>query len=232
MNLWYKRTFYLDKIIKYLDNTALIKVLIWQRRVWKSYIMKQIIDFLQTEKKVNKKNIIYINLEIDYMRYKDINELDEYIKYSIRNTKWRIYLFIDEVQELSWWEKLLNSYRANDKLDTDIFITWSNANLLSSDLSTYLAWRYIDFEIMPFSYIEYLGYFKLENSKEKFLNYVNFSWISELYKLEDNESKINFLKSLKDSVILKDIVKKYNIKDIEIKMTMNSYKYNNYLKLY
>jgi predicted AAA+ superfamily ATPase len=157
-------------------------------------------------------------LEIDYIKYKDINDLDQYIKNYIKAEKiiWRLYLFVDEIQELSWWEKLINAYRADDSFDVDIFITWSNANLLSSDLSTYLAWRYIDFEIFPFSYVEYLEYHNLENSKSNFLNYLNTSWIPEIYKLEDFESKLNFLKSLKDSVILKDIVKRYNIKDIDL----------------
>lgn len=215
MNLWYKRDFYLDKITKYLDNTELIKVLIWQRRVWKSYIMKQIIDFLINKKNINNENIIYINLEIDYFKYQNIQALDNYIKSKIIN-KNRYYLFFDEIQEIAWWERLLNSYRSDDNLDIDIFITWSNANLLSSDLSTYLAWRYIDFEIMPFSYEEYLWYFWLKNNKQNFLNYVNLSGISELYKMQDIESQINFLKSIKDSIILKDIVKRFNIKDIDL----------------
>lgn len=215
MNLWYKRDFYLDKITKYLDNTELIKVLIWQRRVWKSYIMKQIIDFLINKKNINNENIIYINLEIDYFKYQNIQDLDNYIKSKIIN-KNRYYLFFDEIQEVYWWERLLNSYRSDDNLDIDIFITWSNANLLSSDLSTYLAWRYIDFEIMPFSYEEYLWYFWLKNNKQNFLNYVNLSGISELYKMQDIESQINFLKSIKDSIILKDILKRFNIKDIDL----------------
>ncbi len=218
MELWFNRSFYLDKILNYLDNISLIKVLIWQRRVWKSYIMKQIINFLKTQKNISDKNIIYVNLEIDYLKFKNIDELNIYIKSQIENSKndKRFYLFLDEIQEINWWEKLINSYRADDKIDIDIFITWSNANLLSSDLSTHLAWRYIDFEIMPFSYDEYLWYFELENSKQNFLNYTNFSWIPELYKLKEDESKINFLKSLKDSIVLKDIVKRYNIKDIDL----------------
>lgn len=215
MNLGYKRQYYLDKITSYLDNTELIKVLLWQRRVWKSYIMKQIIDFLINTKNINKWNIIYINLEIDYLKFNNIKDFNDFIKKQIKNNE-RYYLFIDEVQEINWWEKLINSYRADDNFDVDIFITWSNANLLSSDLSTYLSGRYIDFEIFPFSYSEYLWYFKTKNNKQKFLKYTNYSWISELYKLKDEESKINFLRSVKDSIILKDIVKKYNIKDIDL----------------
>ncbi|NUJ98139.1 ATP-binding protein [Candidatus Gracilibacteria bacterium] len=180
--------------------------------------MKQIIYFLENTKKIKSSNIIYINLEIDFLKFNNILELDNYIKNIIRKVKNknRFYIFLDEIQEISGWEKLINSYRADDNFDVDIFITGSNANLLSSDLSTYLTGRYIDFEIMPFSYLEYLGYFNLENTKQNFLNYTNFSGISELYKLSDNDSKLNFLKSIKDSIILKDIVKKFNIKDIDL----------------
>lgn len=218
MNLWYKRDLYLEKILKYLDNTSLIKVLIWQRRVWKSYIMKQIIDFLIKSKHINKKNIIYINFEVEFLKYQSISDLDNYIKAYVQTQKIdsRVYLFFDEIQELSWWEKLINSYRAQDNFDVDIFITGSNANLLSSDLSTYLAGRYVNFEIFPFSYSEYLWYFWLSSSKENFLNYAHNTGISEVYKLTDEESKLNFLKSLKDSIILKDIVKRHNIKDIDL----------------
>ncbi len=88
--------------------------------------------------------------------------------------------------------------------------------MLSSDLSTYLAGRYIAFEILPFSYPEYLGYFHLSNTKEHFLEYLNFSGISELYTLPSDEAKLNFLKAIKDSIILKDIVKRYIIKDVDL----------------
>ncbi len=218
MQLWYIRKKYLDKILNYLDNVSLIKVLIWQRRVWKSYIMKQIIDFIINVRKVNQENILYINLETDYLKFKDVIDLNDFILEYIESRKLvgRIYLFIDEIQEINWWEKLINSYRANDKLDMDIFITWSNANLLSSELSTYLAWRYISFEIYPFLYDEYLWYYDKNKSFENFLEYLNGSGISELYKIQEEEWKINFLKSLKDTIILKDIVKRYNIKDIDL----------------
>lgn len=215
-NIWYERKFYLDKILKYLDNTGLIKVLIGQRRVWKSFIMKQIINFLEERKGVNKDNIIYINLEVDYMKYPTVFALDDYIRSVLKKLNWRAYLFFDEIQEIDGWEKLLNSYRADDNMDVDIFITWSNANLLSSELSTYLAGRYIDFEILPFSYTEYLWFHELENNSTNFLSYLNTTWISELYKLQDEESKLHFLKWLKDTVILKDIVRRYNIKDVDL----------------
>lgn len=214
----FKRKFYLEKILKYLDNTSLIKVLIWQRRAWKSYIMKQIIDFLEIENWISEKNVFYVNLEVDFLKYKTIQDLDIFIRNYLKenNIKNRLYLFIDEVQELNWWEKLINSYRADDSFDCDIFITGSNAWLLSSELSTYLSWRYINFEIFTFSYDEFLWYFQKENTKQNFIEYLNFSWISELYKLPDEETKTDFLKSLKDTIILKDIVKRFKLKEVQL----------------
>lgn len=211
-----KRTFYLSKVLKYLDNTNLVKILTGQRRTGKSYIMKQIIDFLQSKKKIQKENIVYINLEIDFLQYKTIEDLHNFIqkyreKYCISK---RLYIFIDEIQELIWWEKLINAYRADEDFDCDIYITGSNAKLLSSELSTYLSGRYISFEVYPFSYQEYLCYYEQENTKENFLRYLWWTWISELYKLPDEETKIDFLKSLKDTIILKDIVKRFQIKEV------------------
>jgi predicted AAA+ superfamily ATPase len=101
--------------------------------------MRQLVDFLLEEQKVEKENIVYINFEIDYLKYKDTSELNEYIKEIQTKTSGRIYLFFDEIQDLQGWEKLINAYRADVDFNCDIFITGSNANLLSSDLSTHLA---------------------------------------------------------------------------------------------
>ncbi|MBS9775419.1 ATP-binding protein [Candidatus Gracilibacteria bacterium] len=209
------RTFYTQKILKYLDNTGLIKVLIGQRRAGKSYIMKQIIATL-LQKGIQEKNIVYINLEVDFLKFKSLEEVDLYIKNYKKdnNISERMYLFFDEIQELQGWEKLINGYRADENFDCDLYITGSNAGLLSSELSTFLAGRYINFEIYPFSYKEFLEYFEKKNSKENFLEYMNFSGISELYKLPDKETQIDFLKSLKDSIILKDIVKRFKVKEV------------------
>jgi predicted AAA+ superfamily ATPase len=180
--------------------------------------MKQMIHYLQITKKVKASNILYINIETDYLNYPTITDLDKKIRNEIANSekKRRFYLFVDEVQAITGREKFLNAYRADDNLDIDIFITGSNATLLSSDLTTFLAGRYIEFEILPFSYPEFLGYFSLPNTKESFLAYQNFSGISELYDLSNEEQQINFLKTIKDSIILKDVVKKYAIKDIDL----------------
>ncbi len=214
-NKIFKRDFYINKVLKYIDNTWLIKVLIWQRRVGKSYIMKQIIEEIK-KKWVSVNHILYINLEVDFLKFQTIWDIDNYVWKYKKWKKGKIYLFFDEIQDISWWEKLINSYRSDESFDCDIYITGSNANLLSSELSTYLSGRYINFEIYPFSYKEFLWYFNKKNDKKNFLEYLNSSGIWELYKLPDQETKINFLQSLKDSVILKDIVKRFKIKEIHL----------------
>lgn len=218
MSWLYFRKYYLDKILGFLENTNLIKVIVWQRRVWKSFIMKQIIHHLENNLLVNSNNIIYINLEIDYSLYPTLESLEKSIKDKINlySKDWRIYLLVDEVQEVAWWEKLLNALRADENLDIDIYITWSNSNLLSSDLSTYLSGRFIQFEIWPFSYIEFLEYQNLPSNLDNFLQFINSSGIPELYNISNEEWKISYLHSLLDSIILKDIVKRYNIKDVDL----------------
>jgi predicted AAA+ superfamily ATPase len=185
--------------------------------------MKQLIYFLQSERAISEKNILYINLETEYAKFPTLKSLDTAVRQQIKRIKGRLYLFIDEVQELKGREKQINAYRADDTLDIDIFITGSNANLLGGELATYMAGRYLLFEVLPFSYTEYLGYFQLENTKERFSEYLHFSGISELYNLPNKETQINFLSAMKDSIILKDIVSRYSVKDVELLETLFHY---------
>ena len=216
-NFGFERKEYLDFIIQSLGTSDLIKVLIWQRRVWKSFILKQIINFLLKEKKISEKNILYINFEYEiFSQIKNSEKLENLIKKYFENINWKKYIFLDEVQEIDWWEKLVNSFRADHTFECEIFITWSNSKLLSWDLATYISWRYIEFEIFPFSYNEYLDFYKKENSKNNFLDYINFSWLPELYNLDNKDLQYIFVKSLKDTIILKDLVKKYSIKEVDL----------------
>ncbi|EKD66202.1 MAG: hypothetical protein ACD_49C00060G0044 [uncultured bacterium (gcode 4)] len=218
-NLWYVRKTYLDKIESSIWTNDLIKVLIWQRRVWKSYILKQFINSLIQEKKINPKNILYINLEYEdfsFIKTKDdLNTvLNLYIKENKINSKF--FIFIDEIQEIAGWEKFINSIRADHTIEVEIYITWSNSSLLSSELSTYLSWRYITFNIFPFSFEEYLNFKNLTKNKQNFIDYINFSWIPEVYNLPNKELQRNFISSLKDTIILKDLVKRYSIKEVDL----------------
>jgi len=217
LRVGFKRKKYLDKIKKTIWILSLIKVLVWQRRVWKSFILKQIIKYLIDEKKIDNKNILYLNFELEILsNIWNSKNLKKIIYDYFKDIKWKKYIFLDEIQEIEWWEKLVNSFRATETDDYEIFITGSNSKILSWELATYLSWRYIEFEIFPFSFDEYLEYYKLEKNKQNLLNYINFSGLPELYNLPDKELQYSFIKSLKDTIILKDLVKRYSLKDVDL----------------
>ncbi len=216
INTGFFRKFYVSNITSYINN-KLIKVILGQRRVGKSYIMRMIISHLINDLSISPKNIIYINMDIhDFefiSNYKILAKLIEEFKKTFK-LKNKIYIFIDEIQEIENWEKLINSYAQDFTNNYEIFITGSNANLLSSELSTYLSGRYIQFLVYPFSYREYLEFFNLKNSKESFLNYLKIGGMPEIYNFSDNELRQNYIYTLKDSILLRDIIKRFKIRDI------------------
>lgn len=219
INLWFIRHNYLNKLKESIRISSLIKVILWQRRVGKSFLLKQLINLLIKDKWVNPKNIFYLNLEYDDFSFiKNKNDLKQLILLYLDNLKpkWKVYLIIDEIQEIEGWEKLINSYRSLHTWEFEIFISWSNSKLLSGELSTYLSWRYIEFEIFPFSFYEFLEFYSLDKSKQSLLKYVNFSWIPELYNLPNTDLQASFMKSLKDTIILKDLIKRYKIKEVDL----------------
>jgi predicted AAA+ superfamily ATPase len=215
----YERRWYLDRLDASLWTNTLIKVLIWQRRVGKSYILKQFISHLIQNRHITPKNILYLNLEYDdlsFIRTKDDLKMvfDTYRERSPKDAK--IYLFIDEIQEIHWWEKFVNSLRADHTLEVEIYITWNNSSLLSSELSTYLSGRYLTMDIYPFSFSEYLDFQQKARNKTNYLEYINFSGIPELYNLPGRDLQQSFISSLKDTIILKDLVKRYAIKEVDL----------------
>jgi len=223
-NLWDKqcpviqtgfdRNFYLQRIEQYLGN-KLIKVFIGQRRVGKSFLLKQTMSLL-LKSGVSGKNIFYLNKEIvdfdDIRTYLDLKKVIDIYKREIQ-PQGKIYFFFDEIQEIEGWQKIVNSLAQDPIDDNEIFISGSNSKLLSGELATYLTGRYIDFEIFPFSYGEYLEFFEAENTKKQFLKYLKTGGLPELFSLETEESKRYYLQSLKDSIILKDIVGRHNVQE-------------------
>lgn len=215
--LWFIRNSYLENIKNSLSIPDLIKVLTWQRRAGKSFIIRQLIYFLLNEKKIPKQNILYLNMELWYLQeINSIRELQSLVELFLKNsTSWRKYLFIDEIQEISGREKYLNWLRADPTCDIEIIISGSNSKLLSWELATYIAWRYITFQILPFSFEEYLWLTLSENNKNSLLRYLDIWWTPELYQRDDEIFRQNFMESLKDAIILKDIWQRYKIRDIE-----------------
>ena len=210
----FSRTFYLDKISKY-QNNSLVKVLVGQRRSGKSYILRQIAEQL-IRSGVSPKNILFINkefLEFDAIQdYKDLDQLIRHYKAKLK-PKGKVYLFIDEIQNIRQWERLVNSYSQDYTESYELFISGSNSKMLSGELSSLLSGRYISFEIFPFSYAEYLGVLNLERGKASFIEYLQTGGLPELFHLPDEESKRHYVSAVKDTVLLRDIIQRQAIKD-------------------
>lgn len=209
------RKAYLSKITKSLNN-KLIKVIVGQRRAGKSYIIRQIINYLIEEKSVDPRNIFYLNKEM--YEFESINtavRLAEIVRqYEKEITPaGKVYLFIDEVQNIADWEKIIVSFAQHPIKNYEVFITGSNATLLSGELASFLSGRYIVFEVFPFSYNEFLGYYSYENQKQNFIKYFETSGLPEIYNIESDEIRKHYFQSLKDTILLKDIMYRHKIRD-------------------
>ena len=215
-----KRDLYLEEIKKYM-NKPLIKVITGMRRSGKSMILKLIHEELKKQG-VPEKNIIYINFEsLIFMDIKDFETLYKYIIDKTANISGRFYILLDEIQEVKAWEKAINSLLVD--LDADIYITGSNANLLSAELATYIAGRYIEIKIYPLSFQEYID-FAIENNKEKplsldeyFNQYLNFGGLPGIHILNYSKEEIyQYLADVYNSILLRDVIARNNIRDIEL----------------
>ena len=225
-----ERTFYMEKIWNFLWSN-LIKVLVGQRRVWKSFILKAIIKKLYKEKSILKQNIFYINKELSQFdhinEYNDLKkEFEIFLSHSSKNNK--IFIWIDEAQEIQWWEKFVNSKQVEYWNKIEIFVTWSNSNMLSWELATLLSWRYIEFEIFPLSFSEFCIFKKVQENKQEFLEYMKFWWLPWIFNLKHNEEIIfSYLRSVYDTIVLKDIIGHYNIKNIAFFHRLYKYIFTN-----
>ena len=211
-----KREMYLKKIRDSYDS-ELIKIIVGVRRSGKSVLMMQIIEELK-EKGIKEDHIIYINFEdYDYTDYTKPKEFNKYVKEQIKDKK-KYYLFFDEIQNVQDFEKVINSFRAT--MNVSIFITGSNSKVLSGDLSTYLAGRYISIKIMPFTFLEYIDLQKSRGiNKEKdeaFSEYIEWGGMPQIYNSTSIQERKMYLRDLYNTVILKDIVERNSIKDVNL----------------
>jgi predicted AAA+ superfamily ATPase len=199
-------------------NKHIIKVLTGVRRCGKSTILEQLVEELKRNG-VNEENIILINFELEkYFNIRNMEQLSDYINKLVKNNNERKYLFFDEIQEVENWERLINSYLADEKFD--IYITGSNAKLLSGELATYLSGRYVEIKIYPFSFSEFLKYkhfkhSKNNNIKDLFYEYLRFGAMPSTLEFNDNE-KIQLFRDMYNSIILKDVVKRNEIRDVDL----------------
>ena len=204
------------KQIRPFYNQELIKVLIGIRRSGKSVILTQIIDEL-TKQAIDEEHIIYMNFEdFDYEDYANPKKLHNYVKEKIKDDK-KYYIFFDEIQNVNSWEKVVNSLRATK--NTSIFITGSNSDLLSSDLATHIAGRYVSFKITPFTFREVCELLYITDKKDIeniFNDYLKWGGMPQRFMQKNDASKKTYLSDIYASIIIKDIVKRFNIKDIDL----------------
>ena len=206
---------YLSKIRPFYDQD-LIKVIMGIRRCGKSVLLLQIIEELK-EKGIPESQIIYINFENeDYSFIKNDIDLHNYIKKKIVN-KEKYYLFFDEIQNVKDWEKAINSFKSSKNVS--VFITGSNSDLLSGELATHLAGRYVSFKLYPLTFGEVCV---LKNLKERteiedaFDDYITWGGMPQRFMLTDEMQTKTYLSDIYDSIVVKDIIKRFGIKDIDL----------------
>ncbi|MCL2435249.1 MAG: ATP-binding protein [Lentimicrobiaceae bacterium] len=210
----YYRADYTDKIFAYTGN-RLVKVLIGQRRTGKSYILRQLANKL-IDSGIDRKNILYVSKEYtDFDFIANYTNLDDFVKFYKKQLKisGKVYLFIDEIQNITGWEHFVNSYSQDFIDEYEIFISGSNSKMLSGELATLLSGRYVNFEIFPFSFSEYLGILKRESTRQNFIEYIESGGLPELFNLQNNEIRRNYVSAIKDTVLLRDIIQRYSIKE-------------------
>ncbi len=207
------RPLYIEKIRPFIGKN-LIKVLIGQRRVGKSYVMLEIMDLLHSDFKYKKTNIIYINKELaEHKNMLTGDDLLAYIAKAKRGMTGKKALFIDEIQEIEGFEKTLRSIQALG--GWEIYISGSNAHLLSSELATFLSGRYIEVTIYPLSYEEFLRFHKLKLDDLSFEKYVHFGGLPYLIHLDlTDDVAYQYLRTVFDSILLKDLVQRYGVRNV------------------
>ena len=200
---------YRDQMVPF-QGKQLIKVLTGQRRVGKSYILKQTIQ--QIEHEDESAHILYINKEnLAFDSIKTSFDLNEYVQ---KNTKEGVknYIFIDEIQEIEQFEKAMRSLLLNPIYD--LYCTGSNANMLSGELSTYLSGRYIEIPVYSLSYIEFLTFHKLDNTNTSLTQYLKYGGLPFLKHLElKDEIVYDYLKGVYNTVIYRDVIMRNEIRN-------------------
>jgi predicted AAA+ superfamily ATPase len=203
---------YLTEIRPFISKD-IIKVLTGVRRGGKSVLLQQIRD------EINSPNTIFLNFEdLGNQHLCEYNAFHDYICNKIGDSSEQFYLFFDEIQEEEGWEKAVNSLRV--KFKADIYITGSNSRLLSGELATYIAGRYVSFVVYPFSFAEFKDV-SADYTFDEYIRYGGMPFLSSI-DFEPSVSK-NYLQDVFNSVMLKDIVKRNNIRDVDLLERIISY---------
>lgn len=219
MNNMIKREKYLKRIRTFYEQD-LIKVITGIRRCGKSVILNQIMDELR-QSGVKDEQIIYINFEFtDYIDINDAKKFNDFIEKKLIN-KNKYYVFFDEIQNVDRWEKVVNSLKAKYNENISIFITGSNSDLLSGELATHIAGRYVSFKIYPFTFDEVC---ELKDIKDKdkyelertFDDYIIWGGMPQRFLMNDELQIKTYLSDVYNSIVVKDIIERFKIKDLDL----------------
>ena len=223
-----ERPLYVDKIMAYVD-TPFVKILTGVRRCGKSTILKMIMERLKTERNIPEDRII--SCRFDSMEYEDMTAKQIYtlLKDQLSSTG-RTYLFLDEVQEIKGWEKVVNSLASD--FDVDLYITGSNSRMMSSEIATYLTGRYISFRIFTLSFGEYLmfksKFANVGEPKAELANYVRLGGFPATHLQAYSQDEIyTIVRDIYNSTIFSDIVKRNQVRKIDQLESVVKYTFNN-----
>ena len=223
-----ERPLYVDKIMAYVD-TPFVKILTGVRRCGKSTILKMIMERLKTERNIPEDRII--SCRFDSMEYEDMTAKQIYtlLKDQLSSTG-RTYLFLDEVQEIKGWEKVVNSLASD--FDVDLYITGSNSRMMSSEIATYLTGRYISFRIFTLSFGEYLmfksKFANVGEPKSELANYVRLGGFPATHLQAYSQDEIyTIVRDIYNSTIFSDIVKRNQVRKIDQLERVVKYTFNN-----
>lgn len=213
-----KRELYLNQIRRLIDKNP-IKIITGVRRSGKTYLLKSTQEELKN-RGISAENIFLISFEsMKYNKIENFKQLDEYIIDLTKNVKGKIYLLFDEIQNVENWEKSINAYRVD--LDCDIYITGSNSELLSGEMATLISGRYYQINIYPFSFVEFLQYKnemeKTEdyNLEDAFKEYIEYGGMPPIQQVAA-EDKYSYLGDIYNTILLKDIVTRHNIRNTDM----------------
>lgn len=225
-----ERSWYLERILPYMGNRV-IKVVTGQRRAGKSWLMRQVISSMLERHIMEPRQILYVNKEFYGYRFLQTPDdlMDLYDTYCREiNPDKKSYVFLDEVHNVDGWERVVDSLSQDPSIDCEVFLTGSNNKLLSGELSTLLSGRYVEFEVQPFSYTEYLVANKVsEPSRQSMLRYLSTGGLPEFVNLKGEETKRHYVESVRNTILLKDIVERYKIKDAVLLDRIFAYLVNN-----
>lgn len=222
----YKRSMYLDLILPFVGKPV-VKVLVGMRRVGKSYLLRQIADELRNSSRHTAESVILVDMEsLDFEGIKSAKDLTSHVKAVADTSAGPVAVLVDEVQLIDGWERAINSLLKTVRYD--IYITGSNASMLSSDLATFLSGRFVEFPVYSLSYREFLMFRESEYTKDSFSEYLRFGGMPAIHHFDfDPEVVYQYLSGVYNSILLKDVVKRYEIRNVALLEKLTRFAFDN-----